>query len=203
MNFDEIQQVWGRQDAGGCVTIHADLLLKEVRHNQRKFESTIFWRDFRESGVAMCLVYLFGRAWVQQDDWTYGLLALACFGVGLFILVDRLRQRRRRPVMEDSLRGCLLTSLDQVRHQIWLLRNVFWWYQLPLLIPLFISILHEYVFVQAVLVQGFVMALLNWGIYWLNQAAVRKTLEPRERELEALLCSLDDVQVTKEAEPRK
>jgi hypothetical protein len=192
MNFDEIQQVWGRQDAGGCVTIHAELLLKSVRHNQRKFESTIFWRDFRESGVAMCLVYLFGRAWVQQEDWTYGLLALACFGVGLFILVDRLRQRRRRPVMEDSLRGCLLTSLDQVRHQIWLLRNVFWWYQLPLLVPIFISILHEPVSVKSVLIQGFVIALVNWVIYRLNQSAVSKSLEPRERELEALLAKLDE-----------
>jgi hypothetical protein len=96
-------------------------------------------------------------------------------------------------MMEDSLRRCLLTSLEQVRHQIWLLRHVFWWYQLPLLIPYFISILHEAVSVKSVLIQGFVMALLNWGIYWLNQAAVRKSLEPRERELEALLCSLDEV----------
>jgi hypothetical protein len=47
--------------------------------------------------------------------------------------------------------------------------------------------------VKSVLIQGFVMALLNWGIYWLNQAAVRKSLEPRERELEALLSSLDEV----------
>jgi hypothetical protein len=32
--------------------------------------------------------------------------------------------------------------------------------------------------------------LLYWGIYHLNQAAVRKALEPRRLELEALLDGL-------------
>jgi hypothetical protein len=53
--------------------------------------------------------------------------------------------------------------------------------------------LHEPVSVKSVLIQGFVIALANWGIYLLNQSAVSKSLEPRERELEALLSSLDEV----------
>ncbi len=198
MNFEEIQHVWKSQDEGGSITLNANLLLKEVRRNQRQFESMILWRDFREGGIAMCLVYFFWRAGVRQENWTYSLLALACFGVGLFIIVDRLRQRRRRPLMENSLRGCLLTSLDQVSHQIWLLRHVFWWYQLPLLIPLYISILHGPVSLRSVLIEGGVVALVNWGIYRMNQSAVRKSLEPRQRELEELLSSLDEVPVTNE-----
>ena len=34
--------------------------------------------------------------------------------------------------------------------------------------------------------------LVFWGIYWLNQLCVRKDLEPRRRELEALLQRLKD-----------
>jgi hypothetical protein len=192
MNFEEIQQVWGRQDEGGSITLDSDLLLKEVRRNQRQFESRILWRDIREGGVALCLVFFFGRAAVRQQDWTLGLLALACLGVGAFILVDRLRQRRRLPQMGASLRGCVTTALDQVSHQVWLLRNVFWWYQLPLLIPLFISILHGAGSVRSVLIQGGVIALINWGIYRMNQSAVKKYLEPRQQELEELLSSFDE-----------
>ena len=191
MNFEEIQQMWGRQDNGGRIVINADVLLKEVRRNQQQFASTIFWRDFREVGVAILMVFYFGRHGLRQQDWTLGLIALACFGVGMFILVDRIRQKRRSPQIGESLRGCIQASLDQVRHQVWLLRNVFWWYQLPLLITITLSLLHGAPTTTGVLLSALVIGLVNWLIYLLNQSAVREGLEPRQRELETLLSNLD------------
>jgi hypothetical protein len=35
------------------------------------------------------------------------------------------------------------------------------------------------------------LALLYWGIYWLNQFAVRRALDPRRQELETLLAGLE------------
>jgi hypothetical protein len=35
------------------------------------------------------------------------------------------------------------------------------------------------------------LALLYWGIYWLNQCAVRRALDPRRQELETLLAGLE------------
>ena len=35
------------------------------------------------------------------------------------------------------------------------------------------------------------VVLVYWGIYGLNQYAVRKNLEPRRQELESLLAGLD------------
>lgn len=195
MNFEEIQQMWGRQDNGSRILIDADVLMKEVRRNQRQFASTIFWRDFREVGVAILMVFYFGRHGLRQQDWTLALIALACFGVGLFILVDRTRQKQRSPQISESLRGCIQASLDQVRHQVWLLRNVFWWYQLPLLIPFTLSLLHSDRTVTGVLVSALVIGVVNWLIYRLNQSAVREGLQPRQRELETLLSSLDGPEV--------
>lgn len=37
-----------------------------------------------------------------------------------------------------------------------------------------------------------VEVILVFGVYWLNQYAVRSALEPRRQELEALLMSLKD-----------
>jgi hypothetical protein len=37
-----------------------------------------------------------------------------------------------------------------------------------------------------------VFALVDWFIYWLNQYAVRKELEPRRKELQTLLSSLNE-----------
>jgi hypothetical protein len=47
-----------------------------------------------------------------------------------FAEVDRpaaFRAARQRP----SLRSSIERSLAQVEHQIWLLRNIFWWYLMP------------------------------------------------------------------------
>jgi hypothetical protein len=43
----------------------------------------------------------------------------------------------------------------------------------------------------ATLVAILLVAVLS-GVYWINQVAVRSTLEPRRQELETLLASLKD-----------
>ncbi len=200
MNFDELQKTWQSQDPGAKVTINADVLLNEVRRNQQHFRATIFWRDVREVGVAFLLTLYFSYRGLRHDDWTDCLVGFACFGVGTFMVVDRLLQRRKQPASNDSLKACVESSLLQVKHQIWLLKNVFWWYLLPLAAALGISIGYSTwhaqnsgsLAVMTWLICALVIALVYWGIYWLNQFAVRKSLEPRRQELETLLTSLDE-----------
>ena len=132
---------------------------------------------------------VFYAARPADRDWTDCLVALACFGVGVFMVVDRLLQRRKQPRRSDSLVGCVETSLHQVNHQIWLLKNVFWWYLLPLSAALGVSGSPCPVGMRATgtcqligwCVYVVVFVLLDWFIYWLNQAAVKKSLEPRKR----------------------
>jgi hypothetical protein len=198
MNFEELQKTWQAQDAGAKVTINADQLLKEVRRNQQQFRATIFWRDAREVGAAFLLALYFSYRGLRQDGWADGLVGFACFGVGTFMVVDRLLQRGKQPAASDSLKTCIEGSLLQVNHQIWLLRNVFWWYLLPIAVALGISIgcssWHarnsglSAVFVWVI--SNLFVALVYWGIYWLNQFAVRKSLDPRRQELESLLAAL-------------
>ncbi|MDR3456938.1 MAG: serine hydrolase [Verrucomicrobiae bacterium] len=209
MNFEDLQKAWQSQDPGAKVTVDADVLLKLVRRDHKKFVRTIFWRDAREVGVAYVLTWVFIHGALSQSAWyvktgmpaavwSLCLIGVACFGVGTFILVDRWLRRGKRPIASDSLVNCLETSLREINHQIWLLKNVFWWYLLPLIIP-------EGIFGAVVAVStwsrlshadwlarmGFYVligALVNGFVYWLNQFAVKKNLEPRKRELETLLA---------------
>lgn len=199
MNFEDLQKTWQAQPAGAMVTIGRDSLLRLVRRNQRQFRAMIFWRDVREVGVSAILAVFFGWKGWNQRDWTSGLLALICFGVGAYMLADRWWQRRHRPLTNEPLKDCLEASLHEVNHQIWLLKNVLWWYLLPLdagvVIVAMSPTLRAHLSLSAlvwaaVFVAGFT-ALISWGVYWLNQLAVRKNLEPRRQELEALLASLD------------
>src|SRR5271165_6454774 len=97
MNFEELQKAWQSQGPGTNVLINADGLLKEVRRNQQQFRMTIFWRDVREVGVAFLLTVFFLYQGMRHHDWTDAVLALACFGVGTFMVVDRLLQRSKQP----------------------------------------------------------------------------------------------------------
>jgi len=198
MNFEDLQKAWQAQPAQAAA-INPELLLREVRRNQRHFQTMIFWRDVREVGVSTLLaVYFAWRGWHHQR-WTDELVALVCLGIGAFMLVDRWRQRGQRPVANDPLKASVTHSLHEMTHQIWLLKNVLWWYLLPLGVALVLDILVPlaptwrtgnaacqdigFVVLIFVVVFGFV--------YWINQYAVRKQLAPRRQELAELLASLE------------
>jgi CubicO group peptidase (beta-lactamase class C family) len=203
MNFEELQKAWRSQDAGAKVTINTAALMKEVRRNQGQFRGTIFWRDVREVGVAAFLTWLFLHWGIRDHNWSLYPVAFGCFFVGAFIVVDRLIQHQRRPMMNDSLHGCIESSLTHINHQIWLLKNVFWWYLLPIESGLGIFIANQVwrerhaglPVMIGLLAYVLFCGVTCWGIYWLNQFAVRKNLEPRRQELETLLAETGNTTV--------
>jgi hypothetical protein len=198
MNFEDLQKAWQSQDTSAKVTINADVLLKEVQRNQQHFRAGIFWRDVREVGVAAIMACLFLHWAIRDREWALYLLAFACAVVGLFMLGDRWLQRKNQPARNDTVRTCAESSLVQVNHQIWLLKNVFWWYLLPIQVglgALIGSVVWHTRFAGMAVIVGLtayavVCGLACWGVYHLNQLAVRKYLEPRRQELETLLSSL-------------
>jgi CubicO group peptidase (beta-lactamase class C family) len=201
MNPDSLKQAWLAQGSQTRLTIDADLLLKEVRRNQKAFTAVLFWRDLREIGVALLMVPVWLYLAAQHSlPWSAYLLVPALLWVAGFMLVDRWRHKPHPPAAGVALRQCVESSLAQIEHQIWLLRNVFWWYLLPpsLAILAFFGQCAWYVraggwwTVLAVSGMVAVVALIYGGVYWLNQHTVRSQLEPRRRELQALLESLKD-----------
>src|SRR5262249_41573765 len=118
----------------------------------------------------------------------------------LFIVVDRIRHKQPPGEQGEPLLDCVKASLAQVEHQIWLLRNVFWWY----LLPFTVSIMAFFVqftwlkfsgfwLITLALVPYALFLLVLYGfVYYLNQRAVRRELEPRREELLTLLTTLGD-----------
>lgn len=198
MNFEDLQKTWQSSNPAATVTIHTDRLLKEVRRNQQQFRATIFWRDTREVLVIFLSALFFAFQGLWRNDWTFSSIALGCFFVCSFIIGDRLIQRGKEPLPTHSLNDCARTSLSKVNHQVWLLKNVFWWYLLPVVLPLGIwaglslwRSRHEGPWAVAGWIFNILFGiLLYWGVYLLNQRAVRRNLLPRRQELEGLLAGL-------------
>jgi hypothetical protein len=201
MNPDELKQAWQTQSSQTRLTIDADLLLKEVRRNQQRFRTTIFWRDVREVGTSLLMVPLWIYLGVRLSlPWTWYLMVPALLWIAGYMLTDRKWHKRQLAGPGEPLSQCVQSSLAEVEHQIWLLRNVFWWYLLPpslAMLAIFSQIAWQMraggwfmaVFVALmVMVEGVVFG----GIYLVNQHAVRSELEPRREELETLLVGLKD-----------
>src|ERR1051325_6421200 len=96
MSPDEYQQAWHAQSAQTRVTIDPDLLLNALQRSQRDFRAMIFWRDFREVGLASLMLPLwFVLGTMFSPPWTWYLVVPAIvWGIG-FILVDRMRHKQR------------------------------------------------------------------------------------------------------------
>jgi CubicO group peptidase (beta-lactamase class C family) len=205
MNFEDLAKAWQCQKPGVKVTINdSDALLRDIRLTQRLSKIVNFWGDMFIVGVEAFLIVYFLRAGMRLHDWAGYLMASACFFIGVFILVDRWRQRRRRPITNESLVSCIKSSLVQVKHEIWRSKNIFWWYVLPLEIGFAGTIAsgiwrarnrgvrHFLEEVLEVAVFALICGLIGWVTYWLSKFSLRKSLEPRRKELEELLASLNE-----------
>ena len=202
MQPDEFQQAWQSDAAQDRVTIDADLLRKEVQRNQQDFRATIARRDYLEVGVALLLV----PVWIylgitEASPWTWYLMIPALIWVAGYILMFRMRHKQDPSQPDDPLLTCVKRSLADVDDRIWLLRNVFWWYLLPLAIPLLAYTTHLAWLKSKdwlVAIDGehafwivFFPAIFCF-LYYTIQRAVRVQLEPRRHELLALLANFDD-----------
>lgn len=207
MEPDKYQQAWQKHSSQTRVTIDADSLLKEVQRSEGYFRSTIFWRDFREVGVALAMLPLWFYLGVTYSlPWTWYLTVLALIWVIGFILVDRRRHKENPNPSAQPLKMSATESLNQLEHQIWLLRNVAWWYLLPFTISILAFFVHnawlawipsdswlDTLGQAGVFLFLCVVVLGVYGfVYWVNQYAVRTQLEPRRQELLTLLASFRD-----------
>ena len=202
MDLDKYQQAWQADESRTKVTIDADLLRQEVQRNQRDFRATTASRDVREISVALLML----PAWfywgvTEALPWTWYLTIPALLWVVGYILVYRMRHKQEPIRPDEPLLDCVKRSLTEVDDQIWLLRNVFWWYLLPIAVPVMIftvhlSLLKAKHWTDALVdANAFVLVFFVaffYLLYYLNQRAVDTQLQPRRQELLDLLASLGD-----------
>ena len=192
-----------QQTEGESITINTDILLKEVRRNKLSFDAMIFWRDVREAGLSFVLLIFFVVTAIKDKDTILIYPALSCLFVGTFMVIDRIKLKKKYPYSKQngSLTECVKISLAHVNHQIWLLKNVSWWYLLPfaigISIPFFIGAwaMRDSGSLISFIIKTFgFLVVLYIGIYYLNQYAVKAALIPRKEELEKILESIESTE---------
>lgn len=170
-------------------------VLEQVKKRRDDFARMILLRDYREGVIAFLLMGFFAfRGW-SSSSFALIFMGAMCGLVGSVIVLDRLKQRKLRPDVTASMHETVSASLEEVRHQVKMLRLVFWWYLLPLLLG-FMAI-YGSVAVQmksfSTAAGGFLFSVaLLVVVYLINQRVVTSSLLSRQNELERLLRSLVD-----------
>ena len=200
MNLEQYRHAWKTESNRTKVTIDTESVTNEVQSSQQQFRSMIFWRDVREIGLSLFLIPVaLVACFTMTLPWTCYLTVLALAWVAGFMWVDRRRHPQRPSDPGEPLLYYAKESLTQVEHQIWLLRNVFWWYLLPILLAImafFFQVAWEsssdwWEFSLSVGSRGVFLLAINWAIYLVNQYSISTTLEPRRRALANLVESLE------------
>jgi hypothetical protein len=197
MNFENWQELWQKQPAPGAVA--QDTItetIRRVRAGARSFDRTIFWRDSREVIAAIGVAAVFGFiAWAKIHEgaqaWDAIIATILPLGVAGFLLVDRARARDLRPVPNGTVVAELDHAIAELRHQHALLKNVLWWYLLPLVAGAALIMSHAILMASPawwarlalVGITCAVLAAVIVPVYFLNQRVAEKELWPRLEEL--------------------
>jgi len=201
MNFEDLKVIWDTEKERPAFTLDEETLSRAVVRRAEKFRRQIFWRDWREIGVALVLVVVFLWQGITSIDkaggevtllsWSHFITAMACAFVAGFIRISGQRQKAREANGTDSIEGNLKKLSSHLSLQIRLLNNVGWWYLLPLLpggLLSFAATSDDGVEFWGCI--AFLLILFG-GILWLNLWVAGKQLVPQQREVDSLLAVLE------------
>jgi len=206
MTHDPLQEIWKKEEEPSTVRIDKEWLLSLVQRRQKEFTRTVFRRDVVEVSVAILLAPVFVFYGIQSEElwgfhvWTWYILAGLELWVAGFFVATRWWWKKEDSHPTDASASFLARSITEIENQIWLLKNLFWWYLLPPILGLvcvFLQILLQAPGVAEdaeqlwgirgnIAATSLIVMLVFGGIYLMNQRCVRKELEPRKRELSEL-----------------
>ncbi|MFC1762390.1 hypothetical protein ACFL6U_09960 [Planctomycetota bacterium] len=201
MTYNQLQEAWQSQPDRLVLTLDADLLLKEVQRNSRRFELDVLKRDKGEVISCILLALFFAYVSFSLDAWMFWFMVPCCIYFSLFIAINRKMQKGKQGKPSESLDSCIHASLVQLEHQMWLVDHLIVLFLLPLgsgFIAVFSSMLWQIArdgctvpWVWAFLV-GCILFIIGVliAIYYANQKWFKEELVPRRQELLDLLGSI-------------
>jgi hypothetical protein len=169
-------------------------VLALVHTRSRRFQRQIRFRDWRElvaggfAGVMIAPAVMRGPVLARVG----AVVVLA----GVALTAFRLLRARRVGASRVSdptvpVTTALHAELEQVDAQITLLRSVAWWYVAPLIGGSVLLVAGSRGTAWFTLGYAAFSGLLAWGIIAVNRRAVRRTLEPKRREIQSLLAQIE------------
>lgn len=184
-NLDDLKKAW--QSQSGISQERFDQIGEKVRESTTLLQSTIFRRDMAETFASIFVVAFFAPGLFTAKNWVAwsGFAIVVLAGITIPFVLWWGRKRSIKTVSSANFCDFVDIEIDYLRRQVRLLRMVTWWYLLPIYVGIFLIVVGDTDPFRGSLVKPIFLTIymaictaLFIFIWWLNQFARKKHLEP-------------------------
>jgi hypothetical protein len=193
MNEQEIKNIW--QSSGNEEHLQFDKtkLILDLESDLKRFRKAIKYRDWREIGIALLMIPLFGFTAFKIPFLLSKIGAIVIVGWCILLIFRILGAKRKETILPtETYLDYLTKSRQYLLAQYKLLDTVLYWYVLPSVtgILLFfmgfdLSLFKQIFYVVIVVGVGI-------GTYLLNKYAVKTGILPRLKRVDGILKDLEE-----------
>ena len=197
MKEEDIKKIWQEQPTS--VRIGGNEVVLSLQQELEKFEKRIRIRDIREIVIGIAVIIFFGVA-LLNVPYPGAKIGAAIIIVGCINIIYRLRRAQKQRPSENPLqdiRSNLLREKEKIETQISLLKTVWRWYLLPLMVGVILFYVSFPQPITAKVLYVAAVCLLYGGIWWVNHYAANRYLLPLQNKVEKMLNELNEEKKTR------
>ncbi len=182
MNLDDLKIPWQSMQRQFDTT-RIDEIAARIGSRMSRFDHSIRRRDTIENFAVALVIVVNSIILASCNNWvTFAGAAIVVFAaIEVAIVLNVTRMYCPTPTGLPLAEHCKLEA-EKVDRQVFLLRNVAWWYVGPLMLGCCVMAFGEGPLIVSGILCGFYVAV-GYFVYWINQKAVAEQLLPLRQEL--------------------
>ena len=176
MNDKDLKNIWKNAPEKEQIQFDKHKILNDMNVELKKIDNSIKWRNVREIIAALIAVFIFARTFLYTDSLWVKVGAGLIIPAALFVIYKLLAVRNSQQSIDHStsIKDQLLQTRDYLTREQNLLKNILYWYILPLMIPVVImnfgiSGLSFFGLIYLAIVGAF-----SYFVHYLNQKGAKK-----------------------------
>jgi hypothetical protein len=193
MNEQDLKNIWQSSGNQDRVQFDKTKLIADLELNLNQLKKSIRHRDWREIGVAIMMIPLFGFTAYKIPFMLSKVGAIIIVGWCMLLIVRLVMAKKNKVIMPtESYMNYLLKSRAYLQAQKELLDTVLYWYILPSVTGVLLFFMgFGLSTAQRIIFSGVTLGL---GIftYLLNKHAVRKGILPRLHRIDDIIKNLKE-----------
>ena len=191
---EKLKEMWQNASRTAQIRFEQSKLLIELKKQLPRFEQKIKYRNLTETIAAVLVIacfswyiYIFSNPWI-----TSGSIYLICYA--LFIIYRLNKTKKKQPAGNpgSDIKTYLQQYRDYLVQERSLVKNVLYWYLLPIIPGIVLFLLSGiYNLRSALTLIGGFLVIFMVSLY-LNHRSKVKTIDPLIREVDETLEKLDE-----------
>jgi len=184
MEFDEMKKIWDQQNNELLYAINEEAMHKQIQLKRKRAARLNNFNDF--GLITICLITIAVLFFTGDFELYDKIATVVMIGISIFILVNRVRRKKKEEQYDRSILGDLDYAISSVNFEIKRNKTFVWWFLAPALIPAGYIFLKPDTpwFVWIIMPAAFILA------YVVTRWELKTYHLPRKERLEALRAKL-------------